>query len=71
MPNAGRNGERMRLSRKSSHRSSSPCGCEKAHWNTDYSSDPAITTDSDDHILVVWSDESSGNFEIYYKKGIQ
>jgi hypothetical protein len=40
-------------------------------WNTGYSSDPAITTDSNDHILVAWSDETSGNFEIYVKRGIQ
>jgi hypothetical protein len=30
-----------------------------------------IAVDSNNHIHVVWSDETPGNFEIYYKKGIQ
>jgi hypothetical protein len=40
-------------------------------WNSAYSSGPAVTTDSSDNILVVWSDESPGNFELFLKKGIQ
>jgi len=36
-----------------------------------YSGGPAIVLDSSDNIFVVWFDYSSGNHEIYYRKGIQ
>jgi hypothetical protein len=32
---------------------------------------PSITTDSDNSIHLAWRDETPGNAEIYYKKGIQ
>jgi hypothetical protein len=40
-------------------------------WSTGYSSGTALTSDVNDNILVVWSDETPGNFEIFLKKGIQ
>jgi hypothetical protein len=40
-------------------------------WNTGLSQFPDIVTDSLNNIHVVWGDSSSGNFEIFYKKGIQ
>jgi hypothetical protein len=40
-------------------------------YNAGYSSGPSIAVDSDDHLHLVWSDDSPGNREIYYKKGIQ
>ena len=32
---------------------------------------PSIVADSENHLHVVWGDETPGNWEIYYKKGIQ
>jgi hypothetical protein len=40
-------------------------------WNSGQSSYPEITIDSSSNIHIVWNDSASGNFEIYYKKGIQ
>ena len=40
-------------------------------WNTDGQWTPSIAIDSSDNIHVVWYDEAPGNFEIYYKRGIQ
>jgi len=40
-------------------------------WNTGGSEESAVTIDSNNHIHMVWIDSSSGNYEIYYKKGIQ
>jgi hypothetical protein len=40
-------------------------------WNYGNSKHPAIITDSNNHIHVVWEDNTPGNFEIYYKKGTQ
>jgi len=37
-------------------------------WNPGESQSPAIAVDSNDHIHVVWADETPGNYEIYYKK---
>jgi hypothetical protein len=37
-------------------------------WNSGFSWHPAIAIDSSDNIHVVWFDDSSGNYEIYYKK---
>ena len=37
-------------------------------WTSGSSFDPVIATDSGTHIHVVWSDYTSGNFEIYYKR---
>jgi len=40
-------------------------------YNPGTSSSPAITVDSNNHIHVTWTDETPGNYEIHYKKGIQ
>ena len=40
-------------------------------YNSGSSSAPAVAVDSNNHIHVVWYDETPGNFEIYYRKGIQ
>ena len=37
-------------------------------WNSGYSTNPAIISDSYNHIHVVWQDNSPGNDEIFYKK---
>lgn len=36
-------------------------------WNSGSSYHPAIATDSNNHIHVVWHDDTPGNYEIYYK----
>jgi len=36
-------------------------------WNQGGSVSPAITVDSNDIIHMVWNDDSSGNYEIYYR----
>jgi hypothetical protein len=40
-------------------------------WNSGPSYNPDIALDSSNNIHVVWADVTPGNFEIYYKKGIQ
>jgi hypothetical protein len=40
-------------------------------WNSGNSSCPAIATDSSDNLHVVWEDGTFGNFEIFYRKGMQ
>jgi hypothetical protein len=40
-------------------------------WNSSTSVSPAVATDSNNNIHVVWHDNSPGNFEIFYRKGIQ
>jgi len=40
-------------------------------WNSGGSYRPAIAIDSSSNIHVVWDDDTPGNDEIYYKKGIQ
>ncbi len=37
-------------------------------WTLGYSNDPAIATDSDNIIHVVWSDWTPGNSELFYKR---
>lgn len=37
-------------------------------WTSGYSFDPAIAVDSSHAVHIVWSDETPGNYEIYYKK---
>jgi hypothetical protein len=37
-------------------------------WTAGFSWHPAIAIDSSDHIHIVWYDDTSGNYEIYYKK---
>jgi hypothetical protein len=40
-------------------------------WNAGSSYDPAITVDSSTNIHVTWDDDTPGNWEVYYRKGIQ
>ena len=40
-------------------------------WNSGQSWRPTIATDINDNIHVIWYDNTPGNYEIYYKKGIQ
>jgi hypothetical protein len=40
-------------------------------WNSGESLYPKLTADSGENIHIVWQDDTPGNFEIYYKKGIQ
>lgn len=40
-------------------------------YNSGGSNDPSIATDSSNNIYVFWFDYTPGNFEIFYKKGIQ
>jgi hypothetical protein len=40
-------------------------------WNTGLSLSPAITVTATGTIHLVWYDDTPGNYEIYYKKGIQ
>lgn len=40
-------------------------------YNSGHSTNAAIAIDSNNDIHVVWEDETPGNKEIYYKKGIQ
>jgi len=37
-------------------------------YNFGYSEDPAIAVDSNNHIHLVWYEDTPGNWEIYYKK---
>ena len=37
-------------------------------WTARYSQNPAIAIDSSGNIHVVWQDNTSGNYEIYYKR---
>jgi len=37
-------------------------------WNSGNSLYPAIATNASNHIHIVWSDNTPGNYEIYYKK---
>jgi len=42
---------------------------QRLSWTSGKSYDAAITIDSGGAIHVVWSDDTPGNYEIYYKKG--
>jgi hypothetical protein len=46
-------------------------GPHRLTWNAGSSNFPRLASDSSNNIHMVWQDESSGNFEIYYRKGIQ
>jgi len=44
-------------------------GAKRLTWNSGYSSNPAIATDSNNHIHVVWGNHyKTGNDEIFHKK---
>jgi hypothetical protein len=40
-------------------------------WNSGGSVAPSITFDSSNNIYLFWADETPGNYEIFYRKGIQ
>jgi hypothetical protein len=44
---------------------------KRLSWNPVESEWPAITTDTSNRIHVVWEDFSPGNYEIFYRRGIQ
>jgi hypothetical protein len=44
---------------------------QRLTWSSTGSCNPAITVDYNKQIFVVWHGDTHGNFEIYYKKGIQ
>jgi len=37
-------------------------------YNSGWSEHPGIAVDSNDHLHIVWDDNSPGNFEIYYNR---
>lgn len=37
-------------------------------WSTADSDSPSIISDSDDNLHIIWEDNRTGNYEIYYKK---
>jgi hypothetical protein len=41
---------------------------QRLTWNSGYSLAPAIAVGSSDDLHVVWSDDTPGNYEIFYKK---
>lgn len=40
-------------------------------WNSSTSSSPKIAADSFSDLHLVWEDNSTGNYEIFYKKGVK
>ena len=42
---------------------------QRLTWNSGISTFPAMALDSSDAVHLVWSDDTPGNTEIYYKKG--
>lgn len=40
-------------------------------WNSGISIHPDMAVDSNDNLHIIWQDDTPGNNEIYYKKGIQ
>lgn len=46
-------------------------GANRLTWDPDDSLRPAIAADSNDTVHVVWQDDTTGNNEIHYKKGIK
>ena len=54
--------------RKSTDGGVSWIAAKRLSWTSGVSSSPKIAVDSSDNLHVVWSDDTPGNFEIYYKK---
>jgi hypothetical protein len=54
--------------KKSTNGGASWLKAKRLTWNSGSSVVPAIAMDSSNAIYVVWSDDSRGNYEIYYKK---
>jgi hypothetical protein len=46
-------------------------GVKRLTWTSGESRYTAVSLDSSNNIHVVWSDRTSGNWEIFYRKGIQ
>ena len=40
-------------------------------WTSGWTYGPAIAMDSSDNTHVIWTDDTPGNREIFYRKGIQ
>jgi hypothetical protein len=53
---------------KKSTNGGSTWSTDRLTWNSGNSTSPAITSDSQDNIHIVWMDNTPGNYEIYYKK---
>jgi hypothetical protein len=56
---------------KRSTNSGTTWASKRLTWNPGSSEYSAVATDSNNRIHVVWQDETPGNWEIYYKKGIK
>jgi hypothetical protein len=46
-------------------------GGKRLTWNSGSSGDPDVSIGTNDYIHVVWEDSTPGQFEIFYRKGIQ
>jgi hypothetical protein len=44
---------------------------KRISYNSGYSQLPAMATDSNDQLYVIWEDDTPGNLEILLRKGIQ
>jgi len=56
--------------RKSTDTGATWSSTKRLTWNSGNSRDPVITTDTNNFIYIFWSDNTSGNNEIYYRKSI-
>jgi len=54
--------------RKSTNKGVSWGTTQRLTWSSDHSGYPRAAFDSNEHIHLVWHDETPGNFEAYYKK---
>ena len=54
--------------KKSTNSGTNWSAIKRLTWNSGDSRSPHIVTDSSNNIHIVWSDDSSGNYEILYKK---
>lgn len=57
--------------RKSTDQGSTWAPVERLTWTSGNSDEPSIAVDAAGNIHVVWSDNTPGNLEIYYKKFIK
>ncbi len=55
--------------KKSSNGGTSWTTGQRLTWTSGYSTDPSVAVDSSGNLHVVWTDDTSGHDEIYYKKG--
>lgn len=62
-------GNNMEIYLKKSTNSGTNWGAiKRLTWNSGDSASPQIATDSSNNVHIVWNDNSSGNYEIMYKK---